>query len=340
MKTAVYIGRFRPPHIAHIQTMKLALAINEQLVILIGSSFSPRNIKNPFTFCEIEVMIRASLTDEENERTHVKPIVDHMYDDSVWLMQVQRTIGFYAQDEEVTIFGYNKDETSYYLDLFPQWGSYNVDNVTNLNATDIRELLFSNEEVDGNWMQIKTKVPHAVYDFLHSFFHTEEYKNLQEEFLFLKKQNAAWDASPYPPMFITTDAVVECAGHVLMIKRTTAPGKGLWALPGGFLKPGQRIVESMVNTTREKTKLDVARNLLEGRIRDQNVFDHPRRSLRGRTVTHAYHINLFGGIPNAKSKDAKWFSFAELSTMNEFIFEDHLDIICHFTKISKELPRI
>jgi bifunctional NMN adenylyltransferase/nudix hydrolase len=334
--TAAYIGRLRPPHNAHIHTMKLALQMHDQLVVFIGSSYSPRNIKNPFTFNEIEIMIRACFNDDDNHRLFIHPVIDHLYDDSQWLIQIQSIMENYATDDQITIFGHKKDETSYYLELFPQWSEYNVPNFANLNATDIRELFFSQEDIEGNWMQIATKVPKPVFDFLHSFKRSEDYKNLYDEYLFENKQKAAWAVSPRPPMFITTDAVVECSGHILLVKRATAPGKGLWALPGGFLKYDLLIVDSMIATLKEKTKIDLSKNFLEGRIRGEHVFDHPRRSLRGRTVTHAYHLQLLGGIPTVKGCDVKWFSLAEVSRMNEVIFEDHLDIISYFTKITKK----
>jgi bifunctional NMN adenylyltransferase/nudix hydrolase len=66
------------------------------------------------------------------------------------------------------------------------------------------------------------------------------------------------------------------------------------------------------------------------------VFDHPGRSLRGRTITHAFLFDLDRadkkpGLPRVKGADdaveAKWIPIAELLKMSDQIFEDHLSII-------------
>ena len=61
---------------------------------------------------------------------------------------------------------------------------------------------------------------------------------------------------------------------------------------------------------------------------------HPDRSLRGRTITHAFLIELDGGtgeLARVKGSDdarkAKWFTLAEVEQMEEVLFEDHKHII-------------
>lgn len=341
MKTGVYIGRFRPLHSAHLQTIKTAISATEQTVILIGSSFSSRTVKNPFTFDEISIMIRSCLTEDENKRLFIEPIIDHLYDDSKWMFQVQRIMGKYANDEEITLFGNKKDSSSFYLDFFPQWNFSNIENVTNLNATDIRDLYFNKvpvDEIDGNWMTIQTMVPAPVFSFLKTFSHSEKYDTLVEEYMFLKDMNVKWSKAPYKPMFVATDAIVEVSGHILLVKRDKAPGKGLWALPGGFLQDDSSIVDSMIYSLDHKTKIRMSKKFLIGNVKEKTVFDHPKRSLRGRIISNAFHIKLpYGNLPEV-NKHSQWFSLAELSKMGELIFEDHLDIISHFTGIVKERP--
>jgi len=65
------------------------------------------------------------------------------------------------------------------------------------------------------------------------------------------------------------------------------------------------------------------------------VFDAPGRSLRGRTVTHAFYIDLAPGpLPKVKGQDdaakAKWFTLAEFEKMEEVMFEDHFHIVNYF----------
>ena len=54
---------------------------------------------------------------------------------------------------------------------------------------------------------------------------------------------ARWRTAPYAPIFCTVDALVQTGGHVLLVRRGGYPGKGLWALPGGFLEPRERLLQ-------------------------------------------------------------------------------------------------
>jgi bifunctional NMN adenylyltransferase/nudix hydrolase len=160
---------------------------------------------------------------------------------------------------------------------------------------------------------------------------TKEYKNLCAENLFIKDYKKQWESSPYPPTFVTVDSLVTQSGHILLIKRKSAPGKGLWAIPGGFIKEDEKIVDSMIRELREETKIRVPAPVLKGSIIKSEVFDDPKRSMRGRTITHAFHIALPPNVelPPVKGSDdadkAVWFPISEV--YREMMYEDHYDII-------------
>ena len=59
----VYIGRFEPPHAAHLLVMLEALEQVQTLIVVIGSARAARNPKNPFTAGEREAVIRAMLAE-------------------------------------------------------------------------------------------------------------------------------------------------------------------------------------------------------------------------------------------------------------------------------------
>jgi len=44
----VYIGRFQPFHLAHMQTIKIALQQSQYVILALGSAQNERNTKNPF----------------------------------------------------------------------------------------------------------------------------------------------------------------------------------------------------------------------------------------------------------------------------------------------------
>jgi len=134
---------------------------------------------------------------------------------------------------------------------------------------------------------------------------------------------------------VTADAVVIQSGHILMIKRRSEPGKGLWALPGGFLNANtdKSVKDAAVRELKEETGIKVPTPVLYGSIHDEKVFDAISRSARGRTITHAFKFVLPDGpLPKVKGMDdaekASWIPIGELDSST--CFEDHYELITHF----------
>ncbi len=48
----VFIGRFQPFHLAHLQTVEIALQQSQNVILALGSAQPERNIKNPFLAAE------------------------------------------------------------------------------------------------------------------------------------------------------------------------------------------------------------------------------------------------------------------------------------------------
>jgi ADP-ribose pyrophosphatase YjhB (NUDIX family) len=51
--------------------------------------------------------------------------------------------------------------------------------------------------------------------------------------------------------------VVDHDERVLMVKRSTDPARGLWAMPGGRVEPGETMREAVVRETAEETGVGV-----------------------------------------------------------------------------------
>ena len=62
---------------------------------------------------------------------------------------------------------------------------------------------------------------------------------------------------------IAVGAVVLNDGSLLMVKRGTDPGKGLWTVPGGRVEHNEYLADALTREVREETGLDIeVRDLL------------------------------------------------------------------------------
>lgn len=330
--TLVLIGRFQPVTVAHAEIIRRAMEMAKQLVIIIGSANQPRTYKNPWTSKEREMMLSNVVRDLPDTQCMVRleHNVNTIYNDQAWVTRVQKIVAKYTLNENhIGIIGHKKDESSFYLDSFPQWVFEEIELLQPLNATNIRDLYF---RLDANMNFIRGVLPSSVSRMLEGWADTEEYNQVVAERLFVEQYKRQYSALPYAPVFVTVDAVVICSGHVLMVKRRAEPGKGLWAMPGGFLNGAtdRSVQDAMIRELREETGIKVPCPVLVGSIARVQVFDAIDRSARGRTITHAFKIVLpDGSLPKVKGMDdaekARWIPIAELDSSN--MFEDHWEII-------------
>lgn len=334
---SVFIGRFQPLHKEHVNTIKEALLLSNKVLVIIGSCDKPKTSKNPFSFEERKEFILGSCEHSmDRERIIIEGNYDTLYNNNSWFKRIQGCVDKHSNEgDKIALFGNKKpnDLSTFYLGMFPQWERYSrvIDKPT-ISSTQIRRLFFSDSNIDF----IKHVVPNNVFSFLKSFKGKEEYTNIVEEVSFIEKYKKQYESLPYSPTFVTTDAVVFQAGNVLLIKRRERPGKGLWALPGGFLNADsdRSLQEAMLRELREETGLKVPENVLIGSIKEEKVFDMIGRSSRGRTITHAFNISLSSDhpLPRVKGQDdaekAKWVPFSSITP--DIMFEDHYEIIQYF----------
>ncbi len=340
---AVFIGRFQPFHAGHLKVVMAGLARAERLILLIGSAWQARSPRNPWTHQERETMVRACLSEEDNQRLLCLPLMDVPYNDELWVRNVQQTVAGLVtahyktphRPAQIALVGHRKDQTGFYLNLFPGWTSLPVENHQQLSATPLRERFFSGEaDAAIDEMTHAGVLPPAVATYLRRYASEPDndgYQQVCEEIAFVQKYRRAWAAAPYPPTFVTVDAVVVQSGHVLLIERRANPGKGLLALPGGFVELNERLRDACLRELREETRLKVPAPVLRGSIRRQAVYDDPFRSARGRTITHAFYIELEPNaqLPRVKGSDdarrAQWVPLGQLDPQQ--LFEDHYFII-------------
>ncbi len=327
----VVIGRFQPFHDGHLSLVNAAFAQSDRVIIVIGSARGARTVKNPWRAEEREEMIRAALRPEHQERLDVVHVRDYFNNDNLWLSEVQGKVKEIVEDpeEEICLFGNAKDESTSYLRSFPQWQDQQPGSLQRVSATEIRRDYF---EGGSDWTKL---VPPPIASHMETFRSSRHFAALVEEYRYLRDYRKLWEGAPYEPTFVTTDSVVVRSGHVLAVRRRSYPGKGLLALPGGFVRPNETLLKGALRELREETKIQVKVAELRERVASVKVFDYPNRSLRGRTITHAYYIDLGEGeLPRVKGSDdaerALWLPFFEAIAREEEWFEDHLHIVMHF----------
>jgi bifunctional NMN adenylyltransferase/nudix hydrolase len=331
----VLIGRFQPFHQAHLEIIKRATVLTDKLIVIVGSAKQPRTFKNPFTADERAQMIK-SATGGLAMTINIEANTDSIYSDQAWATRVQSLVAKNTKSgDKIGVIGHKKDESSFYLGMFPQWELEEVPLYEPLDASSIRSLFFK-EDVNMNF--IKSVVPRSTFDFLTSFSTKPEFEQIIRERQFVEKYKQQYASLPYPPIFSTADNIVIQSGHVLMIKRRAEPGKGLWAMPGGYVNANtdRTVQDAAIRELREETGLKVPTPVLVGNIKASRVFDAIDRSPRGRIITHCFLIQLPDGpLPKVKGMDdalrAKWVPISEIKS--EDCFEDHWDILSYFLSI-------
>lgn len=493
---AVFIGRFQPFHVAHAATVAQGLSVARHVVVLVGSAHEPRTFFNPFSAEERAGVIEATFG--HHPRLHTVALENSHYDVADWVaradaavadawMRIRTAEPDAPATPTVALLGHRKDETTFYLDLFPRWTPVPAPATLAVDATDVRQALFGDRALgfglldaleakakdeaeekkegpplvsdaqawadvhaflrdeDGNrrdgknemrevdaaflrtqldvlarqragvssegvdldgiaatlarpggkghgtrlffdrlaqldpgvarlWQAVQAAqasgpdpgervrhflfdyergardrawaylaaqralqgtgaevLPEATVDFLEAFLESRAYQPLALEYAHVWKAKHPWRHSPYAPQFHTADPVIVQSGHVLMVRRDGYPGRGLWAFPGGFVEEDEPIERSMFRELEEETGFPLPPVALRPFLRAREVFDAPRRSSRGRTVTTAFLLSLPDGPwPKVTPRDgeataAEWRPIATLR--RDEVFEDHYAIL-------------
>lgn len=367
-----FAGRFQPFHNGHKAVVDTALTRAKKVALVLGSHDQPRDSRNPFTTSERIEMISAVYPDEVAAgRIAFIPQIDYRYNDKRWAAGVRTGVmtvantPFTPDPIKIGLIGHSKDQTSWYLKAFPEWGDVEVPNHAGIDATYIRHCFF-NDLMDTRDADM---LPFQVMNWMDAWADSAAFRAVRAEIDFeraYKKPNRAptdeelakllrWHLpesmidkgaaliadfskqfkSPYKRIDHTVDAVVIQSGHILLVERGAMPGKGLWALPGGYVEADEWLEDAVIRELGEETMIALSNETLRRCIRKVRDFDDPNRSQRGRTITTAFLIELRDDIKLTKVKGAddaakaKWVPLSEVK--RSVMFEDHFDIISEMT---------
>ncbi len=120
---------------------------------------------------------------------------------------------------------------------------------------------------------------------------------------------------PTTPL-LTVDVIIEVAGGLVLIERKNPPPG--WALPGGFVDPGESLAHAAMREAKEETSLDVT--LTEQFF----AYSDPARDPRGATVSVVF-LGRATGTPRA-ADDAKNVRVFAPESLPELAF-DHRTIL-------------
>jgi 8-oxo-dGTP diphosphatase len=107
---------------------------------------------------------------------------------------------------------------------------------------------------------------------------------------------------------------------ILLVERGNEPFAGSWALPGGFVEPGERVREAAARELAEETGVRAAGLELLG------VYDTPGRDPRGPTVSIVYVMRSDGEPAAAGGDDAREARWHPLDALPALAF-DHAAIV-------------
>ena len=126
---------------------------------------------------------------------------------------------------------------------------------------------------------------------------------------------------------VTVDIVIFALSqkklHVLMIERGISPYKGMWALPGGFVKTNESLETAARRELKEETSLSIQNAYLE----QLYTFGAPKRDPRKRVITVAHMALLPETDPKIQgASDAKVAAWHSIDRLPPLAF-DHKSIV-------------
>lgn len=308
-RLAVIRGRFAPLTLSALAAIEDALSQADRVVLLVAAAEQPPSCRLPWTVEARMEMARAVMADF-GDRVLIRPVPEWRYDR-----------GARAAAEAAAL----KDAGEGVIVRLPDLP----------DTPDLVSALFERgaDALDG-------QVPAAVMTAVSAFCATEAFAGLAEEYRYIAAYRRSWSVAPYPPVLVTVDMVIVHVPdggkpHLLLVRRGGVPGKDTWAVPGGFVDPGEWLIDAVFRELREETGLTLSDAEDEAALKGREVFDAPDRSSRARIVTHGFYFVVEGGaLPDVAGDDdaaeARWWPVDSLHALRGQFFEDHSDIIARF----------
>ena len=131
-------------------------------------------------------------------------------------------------------------------------------------------------------------------------------------------------------------AVIVKDNQVLLVRRGSAPSRGMWSIPGGTVELGETLAQAAVREVREECQVEVE----AGRV--LSTLDLIQRDPKGRIRYHYVLVDLVArhvsGEPKAGTDalEARWVKEAEFNQLD--MVERLLPILCQALHCDGETP--
>lgn len=129
---------------------------------------------------------------------------------------------------------------------------------------------------------------------------------------------------PNTPL-VAADTIIELSGHdgaVVLIERRNPPYG--WALPGGFVDPGETVEQAAAREALEETGLEVRLEVLLG------CYSDPGRDPRGPVVSLVF-AGTAAGTPTARD-DARRVAIVDPASPGVTLAFDHARILADYLR--------
>lgn len=322
---SVFIGRFQPFHKGHLHNILEALQHSKFLVVNVGSSHSSSNIKNPFSYEFRKKLITLDLLSAgiDLSRVAVEPLSDYFYQEELWQESLRcNVLKHVAYDQSIAIVGHEKDESSYYLKSFPEWGFIPVTNYKNYNATDFREAYYCGNILD-EYMCSNNRL-NGSYQSLKDYMSKPNYYRLKQEYEIVNKHKELCykdQVSHDVALFIIHK------GKILLSKRLFHPGLGLWSLPMGNIIGAESVEDSLYRNFNSNNVIIENNESFAYTKLPTVIFDYESRSLLGRVISHV-GVFVIASDLHVVNNSSNWLDSRLITeTMCDRMYSDNYQII-------------
>ena len=332
---AACVAHLLLPDDGQVALARAALARAERLLFFVTRGFNAPSARHPFGWRERAAMLADSLAPHERARIAFAPVREH-WDALRTLRAVEAGVAQDGAADRVLCLW--SGEAPDPQDRPAGW-TFEEAGPTDAGSEPRLDALYAAHDPAAAWRGMEGELAPATREAVRAWLGTPPFARLREEWRLIDREKKVWAAVPYPVTLVTVDAVVLAGGHVLLVERGRPPGRGLWALPGGFLEGGDTVLQSALRELAEETGLPFTGRGMRERLRGVKVFDHPHRSQRGRIVTHAHFFDLGAGPPppvqgGDDAAAAHWVPLERLVDMEPQLHDDHFHIADEFLHLT------